>query len=140
MPPLKTPPGTTQLLFIHNAPKTRSEPPTPPLSPPHAACNRCKPRAFGLLTAAAVKCDTLCVNKQDVFIDTLSREHKSPRLDLSWCVFVHISQVGMYHDPHIEDGATSGDGRMIFTESMPRRVGSFYRGEDIDETLTSETV
>lgn len=38
----------------------------------------------------------------------------------------------MYHDLHIEDGATSGDSRMIFTESMPRRVGSFYRGEEQD--------
>lgn len=35
----------------------------------------------------------------------------------------------MYHDPHAEDGGSSKENRMIFTESMPRRVGSFYRGE-----------
>lgn len=35
----------------------------------------------------------------------------------------------MYHDPHGEDGSSSKENRMIFTESMPRRVGSFYRGE-----------
>ncbi|KAJ0001675.1 hypothetical protein NQD34_001471 [Periophthalmus magnuspinnatus] len=35
-------------------------------------------------------------------------------------------QVSMYHDPHGEDGV-SKENRMIFTESMPRRVGSFYR-------------
>lgn len=34
----------------------------------------------------------------------------------------------MYHDPHGEDGGSSKENRMIFTESMPRRVGSFYRG------------
>lgn len=35
----------------------------------------------------------------------------------------------MYHDPHGEDGVSSKENRMIFTESMPRRVGSFYRGK-----------
>lgn len=40
-----------------------------------------------------------------------------------------VSQAGLYHDPHGEDGASSKENRMIFTESMPRRVGSFYRGE-----------
>lgn len=35
----------------------------------------------------------------------------------------------MYHDPHGEDGGSSKENRMIFTESMPRRVGSFYRGK-----------
>lgn len=40
-----------------------------------------------------------------------------------------LSQVGMYHDPHVEDAASANENRMIFTESMPRRVGSFYRGE-----------
>ncbi|KAJ0056400.1 hypothetical protein NL108_006915 [Boleophthalmus pectinirostris] len=35
-------------------------------------------------------------------------------------------QVSMYHDPHGEDGVAK-ENRMIFTESMPRRVGSFYR-------------
>ncbi|XP_049573844.1 cyclin-dependent kinase-like 5 [Syngnathus scovelli] len=37
------------------------------------------------------------------------------------------NEVGMYHDAHGEDGASSKENRMIFTESMPRRVGSFYR-------------
>ncbi|XP_068617207.1 cyclin-dependent kinase-like 5 [Brachionichthys hirsutus] len=37
------------------------------------------------------------------------------------------NEVGMYHDPHVEDGGSSKENRMIFTESMPRRVGSFYR-------------
>lgn len=41
---------------------------------------------------------------------------------------VCVSQVSMYHDPHMEDGGSSKENRMIFTESMPRRVGSFYRG------------
>lgn len=36
----------------------------------------------------------------------------------------------MYHDPHGEDGGSSKENRMIFTESMPRRVGSFYRGKE----------
>jgi len=35
----------------------------------------------------------------------------------------------MYHDPHVEDAGSSKENRMIFTESMPRRVGSFYRGK-----------
>lgn len=35
----------------------------------------------------------------------------------------------MYHDPHGEDAGSSKENRMIFTESMPRRVGSFYRGK-----------
>uniref|UniRef100_H3C0P3 Cyclin-dependent kinase-like 5 n=1 Tax=Tetraodon nigroviridis TaxID=99883 RepID=H3C0P3_TETNG len=37
------------------------------------------------------------------------------------------NEAAMYHDPHGEDGASSKENRMIFTESMPRRVGSFYR-------------
>nr|XP_057944711.1 cyclin-dependent kinase-like 5 isoform X2 [Doryrhamphus excisus] len=37
------------------------------------------------------------------------------------------NEVGMYHDTHGEDGVSSKENRMIFTESMPRRVGSFYR-------------
>nr|AAD28798.1 serine-threonine kinase 9 [Takifugu rubripes] len=37
------------------------------------------------------------------------------------------NEAGLYHDPHGEDGASSKENRMIFTESMPRRVGSFYR-------------
>ena len=34
----------------------------------------------------------------------------------------------MYHDYHGDDGGSSKENRMIFSESMPRRVGSFYRG------------
>lgn len=41
----------------------------------------------------------------------------------------------MYHDPHVEDGASSKENRMIFTESMPRRVGSFYRGKEQEITV-----
>ncbi|XP_066561964.1 cyclin-dependent kinase-like 5 isoform X2 [Amia ocellicauda] len=37
------------------------------------------------------------------------------------------SEVGMYHDPHPEDGASSKENRILYTDSMPRRVGSFYR-------------
>uniref|UniRef100_A0A3Q2DFM9 Cyclin-dependent kinase-like 5 n=1 Tax=Cyprinodon variegatus TaxID=28743 RepID=A0A3Q2DFM9_CYPVA len=37
------------------------------------------------------------------------------------------NEVSMYHDPHGEDAGSSKENRMIFTESMPRRVGSFYR-------------
>lgn len=64
----------------------------------------------------------------------LNQDHKSwiDRLCGGVHLFVHFSQVGMYHDPHVEDGATAGDSRMIFTESMPRRVGSFYRGEGLE--------
>uniref|UniRef100_A0A8C7N240 Cyclin-dependent kinase-like 5 n=1 Tax=Oncorhynchus kisutch TaxID=8019 RepID=A0A8C7N240_ONCKI len=36
--------------------------------------------------------------------------------------------VGMYHEPHPEDPVSSKENRMIFSDSMPRRVGSFYRG------------
>lgn len=39
-----------------------------------------------------------------------------------------VLQVGMYHDPHLEDGTSSKENRMIYSDSMPRRVGSFYRG------------
>uniref|UniRef100_A0A8C9R408 Cyclin-dependent kinase-like 5 n=1 Tax=Scleropages formosus TaxID=113540 RepID=A0A8C9R408_SCLFO len=38
------------------------------------------------------------------------------------------NEVSAYHEPHPEDGgASSKENRMIFTESMPRRIGSFYR-------------
>ncbi|XP_035265242.1 cyclin-dependent kinase-like 5 isoform X7 [Anguilla anguilla] len=37
------------------------------------------------------------------------------------------SEVGMYHDTHPEDGASSKENRIIYSDSMPRRVGSFYR-------------
>ncbi|XP_016403583.1 cyclin-dependent kinase-like 5 [Sinocyclocheilus rhinocerous] len=33
----------------------------------------------------------------------------------------------MYHDTHMEDGTSSKENRMIYSDSMPRRVGSFYR-------------
>uniref|UniRef100_A0A3P8QKY1 Cyclin-dependent kinase-like 5 n=1 Tax=Astatotilapia calliptera TaxID=8154 RepID=A0A3P8QKY1_ASTCA len=46
-----------------------------------------------------------------------------------------MTRVGMYHDPHVEDGASSKENRMIFTESMPRRVGSFYRGKEQEITV-----
>lgn len=84
------------------------------------------------------------MNKQDDLVDDdilmthgvamLNQDHKSwiDRLCGGVHLFVHFSQVGMYHDPHVEDGATAGDSRMIFTESMPRRVGSFYRGEGLE--------
>uniref|UniRef100_A0AAZ3S323 Protein kinase domain-containing protein n=1 Tax=Oncorhynchus tshawytscha TaxID=74940 RepID=A0AAZ3S323_ONCTS len=36
--------------------------------------------------------------------------------------------MGMYHEPHPEDPVSSKENRMIFSDSMPRRVGSFYRG------------
>ncbi|XP_053532651.1 cyclin-dependent kinase-like 5 isoform X2 [Ictalurus punctatus] len=38
-----------------------------------------------------------------------------------------LSRVGMYHDPHMEDGTSSKENRIIYSDSMPRRVGSFYR-------------
>ncbi|XP_062411956.1 cyclin-dependent kinase-like 5 [Sardina pilchardus] len=37
------------------------------------------------------------------------------------------SEVGMYHEQHPEDTGSSKENRMIYSESMPRRVGSFYR-------------
>ncbi|XP_027024342.2 cyclin-dependent kinase-like 5 isoform X1 [Tachysurus fulvidraco] len=37
------------------------------------------------------------------------------------------NEVGMYHDPHMEDGTSSKENRLIYSDSMPRRVGSFYR-------------
>uniref|UniRef100_A0A8C2EBC9 Cyclin-dependent kinase-like 5 n=1 Tax=Cyprinus carpio TaxID=7962 RepID=A0A8C2EBC9_CYPCA len=37
------------------------------------------------------------------------------------------NEAGMYHDTHMEDGTSSKENRMIYSDSMPRRVGSFYR-------------
>ncbi|XP_041936094.1 cyclin-dependent kinase-like 5 isoform X6 [Alosa sapidissima] len=38
------------------------------------------------------------------------------------------NEVGMYHDQHLEDGGTSSkENRIMYSDSMPRRVGSFYR-------------
>ncbi|MGH0127941.1 UNVERIFIED_CONTAM: hypothetical protein FKN15_020945 [Acipenser sinensis] len=34
---------------------------------------------------------------------------------------------GVYHDPYPEDGASSKENRLMYTDSIPRRVGSFYR-------------
>ena len=39
-----------------------------------------------------------------------------------------VTQVGLYHDQQTEDGGSSKENRNIYSESMPRRVGSFYRG------------
>lgn len=44
------------------------------------------------------------------------------------CSVLSVLQVGMYHDPHMEDGTSSKENRIIYSDSMPRRVGSFYRG------------
>nr|XP_029507814.1 cyclin-dependent kinase-like 5 isoform X2 [Oncorhynchus nerka] len=33
----------------------------------------------------------------------------------------------MFHEQHPEDGVSSKENRIIYSESMPRRVGSFYR-------------
>lgn len=59
-------------------------------------------------------------------------------VDMCVCLSACVLQVGMYHDPHGEDGGSSKENRMIFTESMPRRVGSFYRGEE-QETQQKKT-
>ncbi|KAM8890218.1 cyclin-dependent kinase-like 5 isoform 2-T2 [Synchiropus picturatus] len=37
------------------------------------------------------------------------------------------SEVGLYHDQQAEDGGSAKENRNIYSESMPRRVGSFYR-------------
>lgn len=37
------------------------------------------------------------------------------------------SEVGLYHEQQVEDGGSSKENRNIYSESMPRRVGSFYR-------------
>ncbi|XP_035377647.1 cyclin-dependent kinase-like 5 isoform X1 [Electrophorus electricus] len=36
-------------------------------------------------------------------------------------------RTAMYHEQHPEDGGSSKENRMIYSDSMPRRVGSFYR-------------
>lgn len=41
--------------------------------------------------------------------------------------FSVVTQVGLYHDQQAEDGGSSKENRNIYSESMPRRVGSFYR-------------
>ncbi|XP_063306253.1 cyclin-dependent kinase-like 5 isoform X1 [Pelobates fuscus] len=37
------------------------------------------------------------------------------------------SEGGPYHDAHPDDGASSKENRHIYTDTVPRRVGSFYR-------------
>uniref|UniRef100_A0A3Q3W196 Cyclin-dependent kinase-like 5 n=1 Tax=Mola mola TaxID=94237 RepID=A0A3Q3W196_MOLML len=37
------------------------------------------------------------------------------------------SEVGLYHEQQTDDGGSSKENRNIYSESMPRRVGSFYR-------------
>lgn len=51
-----------------------------------------------------------------------------------------VSQVGMYHEQHPEDAGSSKENRMIYSDSMPRRVGSFYRGERTPTGLLSGIV
>ena len=177
VPPSKTLRGTTQLLFIHSALKTRSDPPTPPcLQLVHPT------QPVALLTAgfhsfslfllrstaslhvvagihvASLKSSKIVPNvlwcepagnvmiakdKQwsEIMVRLSATKMKILRNSVWSCVHVCtcvsawwlcVSQVGnvMYHDPHVEDGGSSKENRMIFTESMPRRVGSFYRGEE----------
>ncbi|XP_061833495.2 cyclin-dependent kinase-like 5 isoform X1 [Nerophis lumbriciformis] len=38
-----------------------------------------------------------------------------------------MSRVGVYHEAQVDDGSSSKENRNIYSESMPRRVGSFYR-------------
>ncbi|XP_046725603.1 cyclin-dependent kinase-like 5 isoform X4 [Silurus meridionalis] len=38
-------------------------------------------------------------------------------------------RAAMYHEQHPEDGGPSKENRMVYSDSMPRRVGSFYRGQ-----------
>ncbi|KAJ7993587.1 hypothetical protein DPEC_G00273950 [Dallia pectoralis] len=37
------------------------------------------------------------------------------------------TEVGVYHDQYPEDGVSSKENRIMYSDSMPRRVGSFYR-------------
>ncbi|XP_067422179.1 cyclin-dependent kinase-like 5 isoform X4 [Emydura macquarii macquarii] len=37
------------------------------------------------------------------------------------------SEGGTYHDPHLEDGASTKENRHLYNDPIPRRVGSFYR-------------
>nr|XP_056717737.1 cyclin-dependent kinase-like 5 isoform X1 [Euleptes europaea] len=34
---------------------------------------------------------------------------------------------GTYHDPHTDDGTSTKENRLLYSDSVPRRVGSFYR-------------
>ncbi|KAM7013286.1 cyclin-dependent kinase-like 5 isoform 2-T3 [Tautogolabrus adspersus] len=44
------------------------------------------------------------------------------------------SEVGLYHDQQAEDGGSSKENRNIYSESMPRRVGSFYRDNSFHDS------
>lgn len=35
---------------------------------------------------------------------------------------------GTYRDQHPDDGASTKENRLLYNDSVPRRVGSFYRG------------
>uniref|UniRef100_A0A6Q2XYH4 Cyclin-dependent kinase-like 5 n=1 Tax=Esox lucius TaxID=8010 RepID=A0A6Q2XYH4_ESOLU len=37
------------------------------------------------------------------------------------------TEVGVYHDQYPEDGVSSKENRIMYSDSMPHRVGSFYR-------------
>ncbi|KAM8745443.1 cyclin-dependent kinase-like 5 isoform X4 [Acanthopagrus latus] len=45
-----------------------------------------------------------------------------------------MSRVGLYHDQQTEDGGSSKENRNIYSESMPRRVGSFYRDNSFHDS------
>ncbi|KAM7013290.1 cyclin-dependent kinase-like 5 isoform 6-T7 [Tautogolabrus adspersus] len=45
-----------------------------------------------------------------------------------------MSRVGLYHDQQAEDGGSSKENRNIYSESMPRRVGSFYRDNSFHDS------
>ncbi|XP_037625395.1 cyclin-dependent kinase-like 5 isoform X2 [Sebastes umbrosus] len=47
------------------------------------------------------------------------------------------SEVGLYHDQQAEDGGSSKENRNIYSESMPRRVGSFYRDNSFHDSRGS---
>uniref|UniRef100_A0ACB8FIB9 Cyclin-dependent kinase-like 5 n=1 Tax=Sphaerodactylus townsendi TaxID=933632 RepID=A0ACB8FIB9_9SAUR len=38
-----------------------------------------------------------------------------------------LDKGGTYHDPHTDDGTSSKENRLLYNDSVPRRVGSFYR-------------
>uniref|UniRef100_A0A8C8SL48 Cyclin-dependent kinase-like 5 n=1 Tax=Pelusios castaneus TaxID=367368 RepID=A0A8C8SL48_9SAUR len=38
------------------------------------------------------------------------------------------SEGGTYHDPHPDEGASTKENRHLYNDPVPRRVGSFYRG------------
>ncbi|KAM9320873.1 cyclin-dependent kinase-like 5 isoform 4-T4 [Gastrophryne carolinensis] len=54
---------------------------------------------------------------------TLTRSVGSSREDCT----EDTSRGGPYHDTHADDGASSKENRHIYSDTVPRRVGSFYR-------------